>query len=262
LQPIIFKDHLAYQAFLALSVLTGVCVFVYRVRSRAHTYRQVGLTLLVLVSTAIAGAKIYSLVENGAVGTLQAELAGGYRQPGLAVGALTGLIALSLYFRGPRYALAIGDIGSPALLFAIAVFRIGCFLNGCCHGTLSNSFLALRYPRGSRVWNWQLDSNLLQVDSYFSLPVHPLPLYFSVLAVVTALILCWIEPRKRFTGEVLLVCLATHGLGKFALEFLRDPPVTHVRVFELGSGLIGALGLVIGLSMHGLQDTVQREEPI
>jgi phosphatidylglycerol:prolipoprotein diacylglycerol transferase len=55
-----------------------------------------------------------------------------------------------------------------------------------------------------------------------SLPVHPTQLYEAVgCLAITAFLLFWLRPRKRFEGQVILSFIGLYAVLRFALEFLR-----------------------------------------
>jgi len=52
------------------------------------------------------------------------------------------------------------DILAIGLMLALAIGRIGCFLNGCCFGKPTNLPWAIRFPYGSNAYRSQVSENL------------------------------------------------------------------------------------------------------
>lgn len=122
---------------------------------------------------------------------------------GLVTGALTGL-ALALVIRLPVWRLA--DIGGVGLGLGIAIYRVGCFLQGCCYGRPTDLPWGVRFPPGSPAWARQmmegdpsvsgdgLLSNILGAGAIpVNHPVHPTQLYelLAALAAVGLVALLW-----------------------------------------------------------------------
>lgn len=237
--PTVFGGVQAYTVCLVLADLIGLAVaFVCAHRARVPL-RHLAAPLVVLTVAAFTGAKLYGLIERGgAVGAAQAELVSGYRYPG-AVIALT--LAAMLLSRLPRVGISTGkmmDLITASFAFALVVVRVGCFLAGCCAGTVSSVPWAIQFPSRSQVWFAHLNAALIDATAPHSLAVHPLQLYFGALSLVLGLCCLWLEPRKHYDGQVFLVFVATYGAGQFLLEFLRARPLPHVQY------LCGALALV------------------
>ena len=100
--------------------------------------------------------------------------------------------------------------------------RIGCFLGGCCFGTVSDGPLAVRFPEWSPASEAQHRAGQLQAPWLESLPVHPAQLYEAAgCLAIAALMMLWLHPRKRFDGEVFVVFLGLYAVLRFLLEFVR-----------------------------------------
>ena len=151
--------------------------------------------------------------------------------------------ALALIFVATRRKLPLWrslDVAASVLPLAHAFGRIGCFLNGCCYGFRTDSWLGVKFPRvldpktgellGSPVFLDHLRQGLVAETDRCSLPVHPTQLYEAGYNLaIFAFLSFWLARRWR-EGEVGWLYLALYGSARFANEFLRaDSP----RVFGL-----------------------------
>jgi phosphatidylglycerol:prolipoprotein diacylglycerol transferase len=116
--------------------------------------------------------------------------------------------------------------------FGLAIARLGCLAAGCCFGTVSSLPWAIRYPPGSLAANTHASLHLIGPDETFSLPVHPLQIYFLLAQVALGVFLLWFEPRKRYDGQVLLISLVLGQGAKAWLEGFRQP-LPGVSTFHL-----------------------------
>ena len=74
------------------------------------------------------------------------------RQGGLEIygGVIAALVVALVYLRVWRYSTRwYLDIAVPSLALGMSIGRIGCFLNGCCWGNVSDLPWAMRFPYGS-----------------------------------------------------------------------------------------------------------------
>ena len=91
----------------------------------------------------------------------------------------------------------------PYLALGYAIARIGCFLNGCCYGIETESFLGVVIPTVDNV------------------PRHPTQLYSFFAMLVVFAITYFIRERSRIRGEVFLSFIILYGIYRFIVEFFR-----------------------------------------
>ncbi len=118
--------------------------------------------------------------------------------------------------------LKILDIATPLLPLGLFIGRIGCFLKGCCFGTICNiNFTCIRFPKGSDAYNHQLDRGMVsQYDSY-SLPVFPVQLFESFINGILFLYFWLKYKKKKVDGQITFGVLFSHSFVRFFLDFLR-----------------------------------------
>jgi len=131
---------------------------------------------------------------------------------------------------GVRY-LALADVIAPAGGLLILGIRVGCFLQGCCHGTPSGLPWAVRFPPSSDAYLWQLEEHLIPVGAPLGAAVHPLQLYFAAVGLLLFIGLTVYQHRKRYEGEILLWFGLCYLWSSWMLEFFRARP--HAATQEL-----------------------------
>lgn len=114
------------------------------------------------------------------------------------------------------------DIAAPSLALGIGIARIGCFLNGCCFGLVSEKY-GLKFPALNMppVYLQQLKDGLIASGSPFTLPVIPTQLYSSLYAFLIFLILLWFKKYKKYDGYLFLNFLVLYSISRFIIEFFR-----------------------------------------
>jgi phosphatidylglycerol:prolipoprotein diacylglycerol transferase len=138
--------------------------------------------------------------------------------------------------------------------------RIGCFLNGCCHGAECNVPWAVHFPYHSNAYVEEFERHELNVPSELmtttrdgrarlmtaeevkadpaaaalvarrtpgeteSLPVHPSQIYSSINAFLIACVLIAFFTTQPAPGRVFALMLILKGFTRFILEMLRAEP--------------------------------------
>ena len=133
-------------------------------------------------------------------------------------------VAFGLYFaRKHRMGMwKVADLCAPWIAFGLSLTRVGCFLNGCCYGKVTNVPWAVRFPIGSPAWEAQRSAHLIAAHAP-ALPVHPTEIYLALLDWATFVVLYFvIRRRKRFDGEVFAWLLILKGVFRSFVEIWRD----------------------------------------
>jgi len=97
-----------------------------------------------------------------------------------------------------------------ALAFGIFLSRIGCFLNGCCFGTPTDSFVGVVFPLDSPA-GWAFP------DAH----IHPAQLYASAFGLLLFFVLRKVNRQRRFSGQAMALFFMLEAVFRFFLEFVR-----------------------------------------
>jgi phosphatidylglycerol:prolipoprotein diacylglycerol transferase len=175
---------------------------------------------------AIVGARLLFVIANpwslhGPLDIFRLQRGGLVAYGGILGGILSALLACR---RNHVSFWVFADHAAPTLALGLVFTRIGCFLNGCCFGRISDSWFSVRFPAGSPAFLHHLRMGLLDTAAPLSLPVLPVQLVASLNGMVGLLLLAWVYRRRRTAGEVLLTFVIWYGATRFLLELLRDDP--------------------------------------
>lgn len=112
------------------------------------------------------------------------------------------------------------DMVVTHFMLGYAIVRVGCFLAGCCYGSVSGVYWAVVFPN---------------VDNLYR---HPVQLYASAGAFLIFLLLKQLWPYRPFNGVYLLYMPIFYGALRFITEFFREEPVvwaglTLAQLFSL-----------------------------
>jgi phosphatidylglycerol---prolipoprotein diacylglyceryl transferase len=97
------------------------------------------------------------------------------------------------------------DLAAPGIMLGLVCGRLGCFLNGCCYGKPTTSFVGVVFPQRPGI------------------AVHPTQLYESAGCFICFVILYYVvRPRRRAFGQVFAWMLILYGIARSICEIWRD----------------------------------------
>ncbi len=159
--PRVFPDGLpvrGYGLMLLVGITSGVGMAMYRARQGGLDPEVILSLAIWLVVCGVVGARLFYVTEywsesfagKGPRDTLL-EIAnipeGGLVIYGGLIGAAFGFVVFVLKHRLPLLAMA--DLIAPSMAIGLAFGRIGCFLNGCCYGGVSDLPWHVTFPKFS-----------------------------------------------------------------------------------------------------------------
>ncbi len=209
--------------YLVLSLTASLCALwvVKRARRQERSVTQaldLGLALLV---GGFLGARIFHVFYEEPQFYRQFPLEafklwhGGYVFYGGMIGALLTASLLLLWRHRQDFASQFwswADFFAPIGALGYALGRLGCFLNGCCYGQACALPWALSFP-SHEYWGMEVVAR------------HPTQIYALLweLAVLGILLTWERRPLLRpFSGQVFLLWLSLHSLGRLFMELFRD----------------------------------------
>jgi len=238
-----------YGVMMALGFLAGLLNWSRLGRRTGRDFAFCSDLLFWVMVAGIAGARLAYVIAN-AGDFLKAPLTILYLHQGGLIfygGFIGGWMAVLVFARVRRLGtLDLFDFAVTSVPLAHAFGRIGCFLNGCCHGIVHTGVLAVRYPAESLPWWVHVDQQRITQLASHSFPVYPIQLYETCFDLLVYALLVWAFRQRARRGSVSVLYLLTYPTGRFLLEFLRGDPRLHVL------GLTVAQWLSVGLFLSGL----------
>lgn len=165
------------------------------------------LALFLLIGAVIGARVIFVGLDWGDYAGHPAKLLNVW-EGGLSFhGGLLGAFLAGLLFARKRGIAfwALADEAAPAIALGYSFARVGCFLNGCCHGNVCELPWAMRFP-------------------YSDLPhayVHPTQLYSIVASMTIFFILIKLRGKFPQHGHLFGAYLAIYSVSRFLLEYTR-----------------------------------------
>jgi phosphatidylglycerol:prolipoprotein diacylglycerol transferase len=220
----------SYGLAFALAFLIGIWMCARRAPSYGFTGEQIYDSAVPVLLAAFVGAKgVYLWTSWGEIEWSWRELVSIMRGGIVYYGGVIGGAAGAFWWLNRRRLsiLDYGDVLAPGMGVALAIGRLGCWLNGCCYGRPA-------------AWAWPV---LALGDG---VPRHPVQLYEAAGALALGLILIKV-PRPGKRGAAMGFFLAGYAVLRFVLENFRDDPRGPVLAGLSVSQIISMAGGMTGL---------------
>ena len=148
-------------------------------------------------------------------------------------GIIGGVFASMLYIKKIKKTafLPYLDIVMPGVAVGQGFGRIGCFFAGCCYGARTESAFSIVFKHSDYAPN--------------NVKLIPTQLISSAGDFVIAAVLYFYLSRKHADGRVGALYFILYGIGRFAIEFLRDDYRGSIGVFST-SQIISLAVVVLG----------------
>lgn len=213
----------SYYVCAACAGILGVLLSVRALRKEKQGAWAVFLPLCVGLS-ALIGARALNYITNPAafsesfpVWTLS------YRKLSLMGGLVMGLGAVILYCLLKKESFPkIADAFTVPAAAGIVLLKLGCFLNGCCHGKPTDGPFGVIFPANAVKYDF---INSLKVVSAKSPVVHPTQIYEivgAVIAVTAAVLLPKVLKLKEGNRAAIFAIL--FSMARWIILPLRELP--------------------------------------
>lgn len=266
-----------YGFMLMLGFLAGTILAIrYARKSKVNEDRVMDLILFCVFGGGLIGARFFFFIEYwheiDSWWNIFEFWKGGLTFYGGFIFALgTSLV----YLRWKKMSIPrVADILALSTALGLVFGRIGCFLNGCCFGKITDAAWGICYPQFvagkvaekaeySIPWTHQNHNGFAPPDG-LSHPVHPTQLYSSAYNLLIFLFLIWFFNRKKYHGQVALVFALLYSAARFAVEFFRGDNEVYANAFTISQIVSlfvfpGALGLLLYFWKKGT--TKKSDEP-
>ncbi len=236
----------SYGVMLVLAFVTGTLVALSRgKRAGLKPEKILDLTLLILI-TSLVGSRFFYVIfhleefrghfldvinpfqSSGEIGI------GGLSMMGGVVLAVVAGLGYLLYKKLSLWKVA--DVVSPSFALGLGIARIGCFLNGCCPGKPTDSFLGVIFPQDSFAGYFFQNTKLL-----------PTQIFDSLAGFVIFFLLIFLERYKTFEGYTLWLMLSFYSAWRFIIDFFRyyEESMVFARIGNIDFSMNQAVSLLI-----------------
>ena len=197
-------------------------------QKRNQLYWALALPLTFLIS--MFGAFLLNLGVGDLFENLENALSFGFSSFGAILGVLFLGYVQSKLLKEPKAGKRL-DFISSILPLSLGIYRIGCLLNGCCYGEVTDGPLGVYLPDVHGVWAYRYPTQILLLFFDFGL-------------------FYWLwryKDKQHFDGKLTISFLIIFGIGRFLIDGLRNLPAVlgSFSMLQLASFCIFAIALYI-----------------
>ncbi len=173
--------------------------------SKEHIY---GLLFFTLIGTIVGSRLMYIILNFNQFYINPVSIfsvgEGGFISYGGLIGAIT--LAKIYTIKSNLKLITLLNIAAPYIALGFAIGRLGCFLNWCCYGVLSNLPWAIK----------------VGID----IPRHPTQIYLSLISFIIFFTLIKVKNSKKkiFSENSFLWFLVFYAMANFLIDFIRVYP--------------------------------------
>jgi len=198
----------SYWVFMFLGFIIGGIVVYWQVKRKKLNSHQAKYLILVTIISGFVGSRLgyvflhFASYQKDLLKILQ-FWKGGFSWQG---GFIAAFLIILLILRNDKERIGKWlDIMMLGMLLGHSIGRIGCFLNGCCYGIITNVPWAIKFPN--------LGDNLLR---------HPTQLYEALsYLLIFFLLIYYSQKTKLKNGSLLFIGVILHSLARFIIEYFR-----------------------------------------
>jgi prolipoprotein diacylglyceryl transferase len=231
-----------------------------------YPHERIGDITIVAAVSGIAGAKLFSVLENFEDFILD-PLGQLFSGSGLTMygGLILAFFAVFFYIKKLGIApLHMMDCAAPAITVGYGVGRLGCHFSGDGDWGIVNAAAKPLSFLPDWLWSYQYPNNVLneglpiencvgQYCSQLAAGVYPTPLYETLLCALMLLILWQLRTRISIPGLLFFVYLLLNGMERFFIEGIRVNPrydyfgmhLSQAQYIAMMLMLIGIAGMAI-----------------
>ena len=252
-----------YGFCLLIAILAALCLVVHLAKRQNIAAEKVYSLCFWAVISGIVGARLFYVTEywqemlfdhTGQLSLINVLYInwGGLTVFGSILGGALGASIFMLRNKMP--VLRTFDLMAPAMALGLAMGRIGCLLNGCCFGSVTDVSWGIVFPADSPAYLHQIMHGQLHPDALCALPVHPTQIYSSFLALLlcgTLLVLGSLRFYRQRGGMVFASFLILYSAGRFFIETIRTDEDsffgTGLTISQNVSIVVGCAGIALFL---------------
>ncbi len=215
MRPVLFSIFglpiYSYGFLLAVAFLVAIIGLGKSGKRYAITYENIiDLATWALIGAIIGARLAYVMTEyryflNSPWWEIFRVSSGGLAFHGGLIGGFLAGYGYTRYKKISTWKLA--DLVAPFIALGYSIVRIGCFLNGCCYGKITNVAWALRCEANDTALR------------------HPTQLYSMLGSFILFLILRRLRNHKQFDGFLFLLYIGLYSMMRFIVEIFRESPM-------------------------------------
>jgi|MDTC01.2.fsa_nt_gb phosphatidylglycerol:prolipoprotein diacylglycerol transferase len=209
--PANFTIH-SYGLMIALGVIVAFYVILNLSKHLAINSDQLSELFIWSIVSAFVGGKLFFFLEDIQKYIDNPDLIGGAMRGGFVFyGSLIFTVPMIIFWlkKNQIRVRPFMDILAFAAPILHSFGRVGCFLAGCCHGKVCDSWLGITFNHPDTLADFK------------NVPLYPTQLFDIGVNLIILLVVISLRKRKQFEGQLFLIYLMLYALGRSIVENYR-----------------------------------------
>ena len=213
IDPVAFLNVRWYGIMVALAITVLILWIMWQVKKGANVSYDTVLTAAVIgIPSGIVVSRLLHVIDRWGYyiqNPGQIISAEGLTIYGAVLGAALGIWVYSK-FSNFRFSY-LADLLAPGIILAQAIGRVGCTINGCCHGIKAPSWLP-----------WSVVYTNPNSYAPLGIPIHPTQPYEIIFNLIVFGVLFKLKGRFKPDGSLFLIYLGIYSSWRIGISFLRE----------------------------------------
>lgn len=236
-----------YGLMIAIGFLMALVMTLHRGKKRAFNEDIIyGIFFCAVIGGMLGTRILYYIVEIPAI-LKDPSILWNFKNGYVVYGGIIGGILTSMVYCKVKKVkfLPYFDLVMPAVSLAQGFGRIGCLCAGCCYGQETDAWYGITFTHSHFAPN--------------NVKLIPTQIISSVGDFIICGLLLWYASKKPKTGRVAAMYMVLYGIGRFAVEILRNDYRGSIGV--LSTSQLISIGIVAaGILMYFIVPRMNGEE--
>lgn len=239
---------ISYELFTVLAAVTGGITAYFTLRRRGIKPLHSLVFLLCMAMLFLVGARLwnYAVLPEAYGGRFKVYTLrlSGFSLYGGITGSFLALLVTARIIGYNTYSVLDAFVLPSGIAFIIA--RAGCFLNGCCSGKVTQSFLGVHFPGKPGVG--AIFGKSIPFIGSVKLAVYPTQLFEMALALVGLVPAIMLSRVKKLPSGVSFLFYGIWAcVMRWIVLYFRELPYPPVVVNLVYPGVYGGLTILLGI---------------
>lgn len=210
-----FPSHISlhsYGLMIALGVLSAFYVTLYKSKKFGIDADKLSSLFIWVILAAFVGGKLFFFFEDidkywGDLAAMKRAMSGGFVFYGSLIFSIPTIVWWLRKEKVPvrPFLDILAFVGPVVHSFG----RVGCFLAGCCHGKVCDSWFGVTFSHPDTL------------AAFKNTPLYPTQLFDIGVNMIILLTVYFIQKKQKFEGQLFLIYLMMYGVGRSIVEIYR-----------------------------------------
>lgn len=233
-----FIDTYDFNNFNQVALFLYAVVYILLLRKHPVKLKILWLAPIVSIYFGLVGANMFAVFFNGTdsvylvvdlpLSILMLKAFSPFFEYGQVMyggyfGSIVGVLIFSLFFKNRNEFLPkLLDVSSISITLLFAVWRVGCFIDGCCYGKPSENF-GIIFAKHSQAYRYLEGTSMILPDGSGTVPLIPTQLIslFANLMIFLFLVYLFNWKKIRYPFFYFFFQAFLYGTFRFTIEFFR-----------------------------------------